>query len=335
MIVEDKKEIKELSPLVSIIIPVYNSEQCIGATLESVVNQTYTNIEIIIIDDGSTDNGLLIISEYAKKDSRIIYEKKRNEGPSLARKKGLDIARGKYIQFLDSDDTLVVDAIEALLKRAVLTNADIVVAPFFFCMQNGFKKESTKPQFDQISGAEFLKEILFGRSYWSLWSKFQKRSLLQEHAIDMMAELSYGEDVVWTTQIVLLAEKIVSLDKFILNYNERPSSLSHIETFNDKKYGDFKIYSEWVDEFVRKKGLGDELGEALAYFHLKNTFMRIAWRRFRRINCEIKKVLNDIKTYPKLENELQHCERKIINAYNISVWFGHFKLKRYVRQGRI
>lgn len=334
MTVEDK-EMESLPPLVSIIIPVYNSEQCIEATLDSAINQTYTNIEIIVIDDGSTDNSPLIISKYAKKDARVICKKKRNEGPSLARKKGLDIAKGKYIQFLDSDDTLAVDAIEALLERAELTNADIVVAPFFFCMQNGEKKESTKPQFDQISGAEYLKEILFERSYWSLWSKFQKRSLLQEHAIDMMAELSYGEDVVWTTQIVLLAEKIVSLDKFILDYNERPSSLSHIETFNDKKFDDFQIYSKWVDKFVRKKGLGDELGEVLAYFHLKNTFMRIAWRRFERIDCEIKKILNDIKVYPNLMNVLKHCERKIINAYNISVWFGHFKLKRYVRQGRI
>lgn len=325
----------QLFPLVSVIIPVYNSEEYIAFTIDSVISQTYKELEIILIDDGSTDKSAEIIARYADGDNRIFYKRKQNQGPSLARKMGIDIAKGKYIQFLDSDDILINDAIELLVEKAESWEADIVAFPFCFCAQNGVKRESGKLQFEQISGVGYLNEILLGKAYWSLWSKFQKRSLLQESLIDIMPHISFGEDVIWTTQIVLAAKKIVSLNKAILNYNERPSSLSCIPVFSDEKFEEFKTYSRWIEDTIKQKGLAKELGESLAFFHLKNTFMMILWRRFDNIGEEMKRIIQDLCFYPNLECSLQYYERKVIDAYRFSTWFGNFKLMRYVRKGKI
>ena len=118
------------SPLVSVIIPVYNAHNSIAKTLQSVINQTYTNLEIVVVNDGSTDESLDIIKTYAVEDPRIVVFDKQNEGLVQARKSGIDIATGKYIQYLDSDDIMHEDAITRLVNKAEETQADMVVAPF-------------------------------------------------------------------------------------------------------------------------------------------------------------------------------------------------------------
>jgi Glycosyl transferase family 2 len=119
------------SPLVSVIIPVYNAHNSIAKTLQSVINQTYTNLEIVVVNDGSTDESLDIIKTYAVEDPRIVVFDKQNEGLVQARKSGIDIATGKYIQYLDSDDIMHEDAITRLVNKAEETQADMVVAPFY------------------------------------------------------------------------------------------------------------------------------------------------------------------------------------------------------------
>ena len=111
------------SPLVSVIIPVYNAHNSITKTLQSVINQTYTNLEIVVVNDGSTDDSLDIIKTYAAEDPRIVVFNKQNEGLVQARKSGIDIATGKYIQYLDSDDIMHEDAITRLVAKAEDTKA--------------------------------------------------------------------------------------------------------------------------------------------------------------------------------------------------------------------
>ena len=111
--------------MVSIIIPVYNVEKYIVECLESVVNQTYENLEIILVNDGSTDNSKEICLEYAQRDQRIKLYSKENGGLSSARNYGLSKVTGNYVFFLDSDDYLVTDTIENLLNMLINTNADV------------------------------------------------------------------------------------------------------------------------------------------------------------------------------------------------------------------
>ena len=116
--------------MVSIIIPAYNAEKYIEQCIDSIISQTYKNIEVIIVNDGSTDNTLAICEKYAKEDKRIKIVKKKNEGVSKARNDGIKIATGKYIMFIDSDDYIDDDYIEIMHKNIVEKKADLVVSNY-------------------------------------------------------------------------------------------------------------------------------------------------------------------------------------------------------------
>ena len=186
----------KLLPLVSVIVPVYNGEIFLEKCLKSVICQSYTNIEIIVVNDGSIDNTSLIIDRYVKLDKRIIGLEQKNGGPALARNKGLKIAKGKYVQYLDSDDCLHEKAIEYLLDKAEASNADIVVAPFQFCYLDGTSYKSSFFNFSSMSGIDYLKEILNNKAYWSVWSKFHKRELLLNDPMEIYPNICFGEDVI-------------------------------------------------------------------------------------------------------------------------------------------
>lgn len=320
-------------PLVSIIIPVYNSELSLDNCILSAITQSYSHIEVILVDDGSIDRSREIAEKYAASDSRInLIFKKKNEGLVLARKSGIDIARGKYIQYLDSDDTLREEAIEHLVGKAEEMDADIVVAPFFF--RDGDKYErSLFFDFVSLSGIEYLKAMLTWRAHWCVWSKFHLCSLYQQ-SIDR-PNISLGEDVILSAQLSFYAKKIVSIDKEIIDYNFTPSSMSHPDNFNDSKYEDFKGYIRWVDHFFARNGLMEYLKKEIAFFHLKNTLMQMHWKKIADVNKEMQRVIDNLKLFPELSDILTGRERKIIGVYRFSSWLGYLNLKRYNWQGKI
>lgn len=123
--------------LLSIIVPVYNVERYLRRCLESIINQTYSNLEIILVDDGSTDNSGNICDEFAEKDSRITVIHKKNEGVSVARNIGLDIAKGDYIGLVDSDDYIKVDMYKKLLELITASDSDMAVCNFSYVDENG------------------------------------------------------------------------------------------------------------------------------------------------------------------------------------------------------
>lgn len=321
-------------PLVSIIIPLYNSENTFQACLESAVNQNYEHLEIIVVNDGSTDNSLNIAIQYSNHDSRIkIVNKKKNEGLAQARKSGIDVACGKYIQYLDSDDTLCEGAIERLVNKAEETSADIVVAPFFFFVNNQLN-ETVVSRFDSLDGLEFLKLILRRKAYWSVWSKFHLRSLY-EQAIDR-PEASLGEDVILSTQLLVRSKKVVSISYETINYYYSTTSMSNPVTFDEKKFNDFKLYISWISDYFKSNGLYDEMKRDLALFHIFNTFALIYfWKRIKEVSLEIDQIKKDLKQYPDLINELTRREQKIIKVYTISKWLGYFNVLRYKWQGKL
>ena len=117
--------------LISIIIPIYNNEKFISRCLDSIINQTYKKIEIIIVNDGSTDKSLDVISKYEKKDNRIKVINKKNEGVSIARNIGIESSKGDYITFVDADDWLELDAIEKLYIEITEKNVDVVRGNYY------------------------------------------------------------------------------------------------------------------------------------------------------------------------------------------------------------
>jgi len=132
-----------MKPLISIIVPVYNVEQYLQRCLESIINQTYKNLEIILVDDGSPDNCPQICDDYAAKDNRIMVIHKKNGGLSDARNAGLDICKGKFISFVDSDDWIDTNYIKTLFDLLTETKTDIAIGNFF--KTDGSKKNPTFP----------------------------------------------------------------------------------------------------------------------------------------------------------------------------------------------
>lgn len=319
-------------PLITVIIPVYNSESSLKECIGSVIRQSYPNTEIIIVNDGSTDGSGVIADNFAQKDSRIIVVNKKNQGLVLARKTGIDIAHGKYIQYLDSDDVLCENALENLLIRAEETNAEVVVAPFYICTGDKVGK-SLFFNFESLSGVEYLKSMLTWKMHWCVWSKFHLRSLYQNKI--ERPDISLGEDVVLSTQLLYYAKKVVSIDAEIIRYNFTSTSMSHPDSFDNKKYEDFKGYVKWVDCFITKKELKKELGMELAYFHLKTTLMKLHWRKIADVNSDMGQVVKEVKLYPELLNILTKREEKIIAMYSISSWLGYLNLIRYKIQRKL
>lgn len=319
-------------PLISVIIPVYNSASSLEKCVKSVLLQSYSNTEIIIVNDGSTDCSGVIADAFAREDPRIVVVNKKNEGLVLARKSGIEVAQGKYIQYLDSDDVLCEKALENLLLRAEETNAEVVVAPFYICTEDKVEK-SLFFSFESLSGVEYLKSMLTWKMHWCVWSKFHLRSLYQNKI--ERPNISLGEDVILSTQLLYYAKKVASIDVEIIRYNFTSSSMSHPDSFDNKKYEDFKGYVKWVDCFITKKELKKELGKELAYFHLKTTLMKLHWCKIADVSSDMGRVVKEVKQYPELLNILTRREEKIIAMYNISSWLGYLNLIRYKIQRKL
>lgn len=327
--------VNKMLSLVSVIIPVYNTGVYLESCLQSVLTQSYTHLEVIVVNDGSTDNSLSIIKKYAALDKRIKFIDKNNEGLPLARKSGLDIATGKYIQHLDSDDVLLEFAIERLVQQAEKTGADIVCAPFI-------SSYSDKPdELFVIEGGEeftpvgYLKNIFCEQAVWTVWSHFQKRSLYLENEIVVVPEISLGEDAILMIQLILHAEKIVSLDVPTVRYNHYPTSMSTVHQLSDQRYCEFKAYSVWIKCYLEKRGILQEFDKELAWLHVRDTFVRIYYRRLEDIKKDMQQIYDDLNRYPDLEKKMEKRKLKIIKAYHKSSILGYFCLRYYIRKRKL
>lgn len=221
---------------ITVIVPVYNVEHYLDKCLDSVIKQTYKNIEIIVVNDGSTDNSGKICQEYAKKDNRIVYIEKENGGLSDARNAGLDRLTGSYVTFVDSDDWIESDYVETLYKKITEYQADIAVGNyysfnesegmFYFHISGDSYYEKV---YDNVSIFENLYESQEMKSFAliSAWGKLYKAGLFDHLRFDIG---KLGEDGYLNQKIYLLAEKIVYIHKGIYSYRIRNSSLSRTWT---------------------------------------------------------------------------------------------------------
>lgn len=172
---------------ISVIVPVYNVEKFIRRCLDSIINQTIKDLEIILVNDGSTDNSGLICDEYAKLDNRIITIHKENGGLSSARNRGLDVATGEWIAFVDSDDYIDHKMYEILYKNAEKNNCDISVCYFEYINQNGISLYNAKKKLgiDGIYDENAFLNLLYKNSETNLicvcaWNKLYKKEIFDE-----------------------------------------------------------------------------------------------------------------------------------------------------------
>ena len=182
-------------PLVSIIVPVYNSEKTLVRCIKSILNQQYQNTEIILVNDGSTDNSLKICQEYAKDDPRIIVIDKQNK-VSDTRNTGISHASGKYLQFVDSDDWIAENATKALVDRIQETNCDMVISGFYRVI-NGKKSKKSHITTDKVMNKRiyFTHDGGAGKFYYGvMWNKLYRADIIRAHRITCCTDLDWCED---------------------------------------------------------------------------------------------------------------------------------------------
>lgn len=320
-------------PGISVIIPVYNTAKSLPDALESVINQSFRDIEVILVNDGSTDGSEDVVRRYQAQDDRIRLVSTPNQGPSLARLTGVRMARGEYIQFLDSDDQLLPDALSHLIDTAKRTGADMVIPKFWFNQSDGRRNESHGLPAPEISGKEYLREILSGRGYWCVWVLIRRR--LFDHLKDWSTDMLLGEDVIWKTQLVMAANKIAGVDKPLINYNENVGSLSNFSAMNERKFLDFKRYVAWVKDFISKNGLDEYMDEALARFHVNNVSLQLSWHFLDGIEEELTAICRDLKKYPDILDGIKRRHVKLIKAYAKARWYGRLKLRYYSMRDKL
>ena len=209
--------------LISIIIPVYKVEKYLEKCIESVLKQTYTNLQIILVDDGSPDNCGKICDEYAKKDARIEVIHKANGGLSDARNVGISIAKGKYIGFVDSDDYIKTDMYEKLINLIKKYNADISVCNLYDVIDGKEYIRNKENGIQEYNRIEILKEILLDKNIQSYaWNKLYKKELFDE--IKYPIGKKY-EDIGTTFYVFEKCNKIVVTSEPKYYYLKRADSL--------------------------------------------------------------------------------------------------------------
>ena len=242
--------------LVSIIIPVYNVKKYLRQCLESVVQQSFSNIEILLIDDGSTDGSESICEQYASKDRRIVLFHTENRGLAAVRNYGLDHATGDFIAFIDSDDWFELNTIEILIKYALQYDADIVACR---CYKEFVDKAISSRKLDDF--AVFTNEkalcelICFNNIGQGVWNKLYRRELFEDLRFPVGR---LYEDVFLTYRLIANARKIVWLPNMLYHWRMRAKSITHLITL--KNYVDrwtayYNVYEALSNkgELYRKK----------------------------------------------------------------------------------
>lgn len=303
--------------LISVILPIYNVEPYIHKSIQSVLSQTYKNLQIILVDDGSPDGCPAICDEYAKKDKRIKVIHKKNGGLSDARNAGLKVAKGKYIAFLDSDDWIDPDMYSLLHEKLVENDCDIA--------QCNFRKISDKSitipkqSEDKIyTKEEYLKKLFADEFENFVWNKLYKAELFKDFNFPPIRAF---EDVTFTPKVINKTEKIIYINECKYNYLIRNDSLSTDMNIKQRYF----CMKAFLDRFEQYYNLYPELTDLLFFRVIKWYIPEIA----KNITCSLNrrseymillKLISDfLRNYrPIILNEakLSHLQKRAVQSFS-------------------
>ena len=301
-------------PLVSVIIPVYNVENFISDALESVCSQTYKNIEIICVDDGSKDNSLSILNFYSEKDNRIKIITQENSGVSGARNNGIRNAQGEYICFLDSDDFMHPQYIELQLKAIQNTGAEVA-----FCRFKNVPENSKPENFKSLKQNSFkisnnpLADFMFKREKIdsSSCNKLYLRSIVAENLFKL--GVSRGEDEIFVLNILSKIKKAVANPQTLLFYRNRGGSLTKQNISETYLFDHYLAFITMSEILLRESSLKQtKLSE-------KQVKKYIAKKIYKRMVVHVLRKNNDVKTVKKLAIISTEYLNKLISAKVLDV----------------
>ena len=261
---------------VSIIVPVYNVAPYLEACLLSCINQTFRDIEIIVVDDGSTDESPGIIKKYAEKDDRIKVIAKENQGLIYARKSGLEAICGEYVFYLDGDDYLEVNAIEVLYCEMIKSGSVYVDCNYYYVSEddNYIYKEKKRGNslLNGLSGEDLLFYMLFYKR-WSMCGKLMQKSLFDGI---VYFPVSLGEDLFLNMQICLKVKKSVVVDNCLYNYVSRPGSITNqkVEVIRKFRLDMAKSVFFLLDRYAYSQPIREEAYLMFYYYFLNGIYRK-------------------------------------------------------------
>ena len=250
--------IEDLMAIVSVILPIYNVESYLKECLDSLIKQSFSDIEIICIDDGSKDNSYKILENFSSQDPRIKIFKQNNQGAAFARNFGLSVAKGRYIIFLDSDDYFEHQLIEKTVRVADNSSSDIVIFKAQAFDENSGKKfdltykmdKYTNYQYSPFSSKDLPNDIL-NTFLPAAWNKLYRKSFIDQNHFEFQ-NIKRTNDLLFTCKTLIKAQRIVLLNEFLLFYRIRPT--------NSLQATNTKTPLEFLKALIALKGFLDEQG---------------------------------------------------------------------------
>lgn len=290
-------------PKVSVVVPIYNVENYIERCLETLVNQTLGEIEIILVNDGSKDNSALIAKRFLERyPDKIVYLEKENGGLSDSRNYGIPHAKGEYIAFLDSDDYVEKNMYEEMYNLAKKENCDMVQCNFYWEYP-----EKNKRKLGDIKEYSGKKEMIV-KTRVEAWNKLIRREILVSHPeIRFPKGLRY-EDVEFTYKLIPYLQKVSILNKPFIHYVQRQNSISN--TQNERTKEIFDVLDN-VLEFYKKNNLYEEYKEELEYVYVKTVFCRSLLRIVKIQDANIQSKLLK-KTWENVNNKFPNWKKNPI-----------------------
>ncbi|MGG3640564.1 glycosyltransferase [Bacillus gobiensis] len=298
---------------VSVIIPIYNVERFLIKCLDSVIYQTFNNIEIIAINDGSTDRSGRLLDDYKKIHTNIKVIHKSNEGLSETRNKGLKLAKGEYVVFIDSDDYISSDMIESMYKKAIKTQAEIVISKVIYEYPDGKQISMFKRDFNEIEtidGYEAIKRFWNGEINGHCWNKLIKRDLMINSGIHFPVG-KYYEDAPTLINLLQQAKKISFSNKGLYYYLQREGSITKKHTL-DSLCDQIEIINI-IKEIIDVKYFNVVYKKEFQFFLLKNLYFNLY--SLNSIVCEDRNIIIEYKKNINNHIKLLQMRNLINNKY--------------------
>lgn len=280
-----------MNPQISVIVPIYNVEQYLPVCIESILAQTFPDWEMILVNDGSPDNSWQICQQYRQQDSRIRLVTKENGGLSSARNAGLEVARGQYVMFVDSDDYVEPDCLESAYTAICRAGADLYIGGFY----EYYEKENRKTPKCIARSREYSVQELLNRyeidypSHWvSLaWGKLYKRQIIQENHLRFDTTLRYKEDAPFVYTYMGFADKVFFDAKPICCYRLFREGALNLKVHTDMYAINCKVYKIKRDLMIQKQCPArvynqvyfTSLLKSMEYYYIDNRPERVACRR--------------------------------------------------------
>ncbi len=292
-----------IKPKVTIIMPVYNGEQYIHAAIDSILAQTLTEWELLVVDDGSVDSTPGILDAYAIDDERICVFHRENHGVSASRQFGLDRATGEYCAFIDADDWVEPDFLTSLIKVAEENGADMVWCDWY---------ENEKDLWTQLceeNSEALIRSFLTQKTWGSLVNRIVKTALYQRKEVQFVPNCSMWEDMSFLVQCLCFCKTVRYLSEPLYHYRVNPNSLTHTQSQKDIS-SEYRKAIDYLSVFFEKHGLYSKYEyelRGLKLFAIRDFIDDIRFRNYDKFLTTYPDAIAHISEYPDYPNRLKIC----------------------------